>query len=128
MAKIMTLQKDVSMIGELQSESSVRLEGRFEGNGIVKNALYVAKGARWDGNVIAELLIVKGEVHGDVAANRVILLEGSRATGSIVSTNIQIQRGAVYTGALRMRKVRKTAAGVMPERIVPSNLVQITGT
>ena len=128
MTKIMTLAKHSAILGELQAEGSIRLEGRFEGNGSIKGAIYIAAGASWEGNLIAELVIVRGILHGDVAAERIILLEGAVATGSLVSSKIHIQLGATFSGAMRMRKTPRESTGTATVHQLPSNLRQIAGT
>ena len=107
MAKIDTLAKGMTLIGEIQAENSVRLEGRFEGNGLIKGALYIAPGACWEGNLIAELAIIQGTVHGDVSAQQVIMLSGSKVTGTVFSSLVQIRSGAIFNGLMRMRAERK---------------------
>lgn len=128
MTKIMTLTQDVVLLGELQATGSVRLEGRFEGNGSIKGAIYIASGACWEGNLIAELVIVRGTFHGDVAAERIILLQGAVVTGSLVSMKIHIQLGATCTGTMRMRKISPEATGSATIHQLPHNLRQIAGT
>jgi cytoskeletal protein CcmA (bactofilin family) len=129
MAKIITLAKGITLIGEMHAESSVRLEGHFEGNGLVKGALYIVPGAFWEGNLIAELAVIQGIVRGDISAQRVIMLSGARVTGTVFAPLVQIQSGAAFNGVLRMRSERKAlvdaAANTAP---LPSNLHQIAGT
>lgn len=103
MAKIIDVPLDFTFLGEIRAEGSVRLRGGFEGNGLIKGAVYIAKGARWEGNLICDLAIVRGEFHGDLAAERVFFIRGSKSSGSVVSSKVQVQKGAYYSGAMRMR-------------------------
>lgn len=129
MAKIITLAKGLTLIGEIHAESSVRLEGHFEGNGLIKGALYIVPGAFWEGNLIAELAIIQGVVEGDISAQRVIMLVGARVTGTVFSPLVQIQSGAVFNGLLRMRSERKALAdNPSGATTLPHNLHQIAGT
>jgi len=129
MAKIITLAKDLTLIGEIHAESSVRLEGHFEGNGLIKGALYIAPGAFWEGSLIAELAIIRGVLEGDISAQRVIMLSGARVTGTVFAPLVQIQSGAVFNGLLRMRSERNALANAAADTTaLPSNLHQIAGT
>lgn len=128
MTKIMTLAKEAVLFGELHAEGSVRLEGHFEGNGSIKGAVYIASGGCWEGNLIAELLIIRGTLRGDAAAARIILLEGARVTGSLASTKIHIQLGATFSGALRMRKTMLESTSSATVHHLPHNLRQLAGT
>jgi len=129
MAKIITLAKGLTLIGEMHAESSVRLEGHFEGDGLIKGALYIVPGAFWEGSLIAELVIIQGSLEGDISAQRVIMLSGARVTGTVFAPLVQIQSGAAFNGKLRMRSERKAlvdeAATTAPP---PNNLHQIAGT
>lgn len=127
MTKIMTLAESCTLLGELQAEGSIRLEGQFEGNGSIKGALYIASGACWEGNLIAELVIIRGTLRGDVAAERIILLEGARVTGSLVSKKIHMQLGATFSGAMRMRNTSAEAATSATVHQLPHNLRQSAG-
>ncbi len=129
MAKIIDVPLDFTFLGEIRAEGSVRLRGRFEGNGLIKGAVYIAKGAHWDGNLICDLAIIRGEFHGDLAADRVFFVRGANCTGSVVSPKVQIQKGAMFSGALRMRS---KASNVTPlpantAKSLPRKLRQVAG-
>jgi cytoskeletal protein CcmA (bactofilin family) len=130
MAKIIEVPLEFTFLGEIRAEGSVRLRGRFEGNGLIKGSVYIASGAYWEGNLICDIAIVRGEFHGDLAAERIFLVRGASCTGSIVSNHVQIQTGAFFTGAMRMRKVSGTKPQLVPAapQALPRNLRQIGGT
>ena len=129
MTKISTLAKGITLIGEIHSETSMRIEGHFEGNGLIKGALYIVPGAFWEGSLIAELVIIQGIFEGDISAQRVILLSGSRVTGTVFSPLVKIQSGAIFNGLLRMRAERKALFNdVTTKATLSHNLQQIAGT
>ncbi|MBI3776591.1 MAG: polymer-forming cytoskeletal protein [Gammaproteobacteria bacterium] len=125
MAKIITLAKGLTLIGEIHAESSVRLEGHFEGNGLIKGTLYIAPGAFWEGSLIAEVVMIQGVLQGDISAQRVVMLAGSQVTGTIFAPLVQIQFGAVFNGVLRMRSERKALVDTATQ--LPANVRQIAG-
>ncbi len=124
MTKIITLAKGITLAGELHAESNVRLEGHFAGDGLIKGTLYIVPGAFWEGSLIAEAVIIQGVLTGDISAQRVIMLSGSRVTGTVFSPQIQVQFGAVFNGLLRMRSERKA---LTDDAALPNNLQQIAG-
>lgn len=129
MAKIIDVPLDFTFLGEIRAEGSVRLRGRFEGNGLIEGAMFIANGAQWDGNLICDLAIIRGEFHGDLAADRVFFVRGAKGSGSVVSSKIQIQKGAYFDGALRMRN---KASNVTPlqtntAKVPPRKLRQVAG-
>lgn len=107
MTKIITLAKGITIAGDIHSETSVRLEGHVEGNGLVKGTLYIAPGAFWEGNLMADLTIIQGIVQGDISARQIMMLPGSSVTGTVFSPLVQIRSGAIFNGLLRMRAQRK---------------------
>lgn len=123
MAKIITLAKGLTLIGELHAESNVRLEGHFEGNGLIKGTLYILPGAFWEGSLIAELAVIQGVLQGDISAQRVLMLAGSQVTGTIFAPLVQMQFGAVFNGVLRMRSERKALVGSVTQ--LPAKVRQI---
>ena len=126
MAKITTLGKGMTLIGEMHSENSVRIEGHFEGNGLIKGALYIIPGAFWEGSLIAELVIVQGVLEGDISAQRVLMLSGSIVTGTVFAPLVKIQSGAIFNGLLRMRSERKALLNdPASQATLPNNLRQI---
>jgi len=129
MTKIITLAKGITMIGEIHADSSVRLEGHFEGNGLIKGALYIAPDAFWEGSLIAEVVIIQGVLEGDISAQRVIMLSGSRVTGTVFAPLVQIQASAIFNGLLRMRSERKALGDdTTNAAALPSNLQRMAGT
>ena len=129
MAKILTLAKGIALSGEIHAESSVRFEGHFEGNGLIKGTLYIVPGAFWEGSLIAEQVIIQGVFAGNISAQRVIMFPGARVSGTVLSPLVQIKFGAVFTGLLRMRSERKALVDHLVNTAVPpSNLQQIAGT
>ena len=126
MAKILTLGKGMTLMGEIHSENSVRIEGHFEGNGLIKGALYIIPGAFWEGSLIADLVIVQGVIEGDISAQRVIMLSGSIVTGTVFAPLVKIQSGAIFNGLLRMRSERKALFNdPASQAALPHNLRQI---
>jgi len=129
MAKIIDVPMDFTFLGEIRAEGNVRLRGRFEGNGLIKGTVYIAKGAHWDGNLICDIAIIRGEFSGDLAADRVFFVHGSSGQGSVVSSKVQIQKGARFDGALRMRS---KASNVTPlptstAKALPRKLRKVAG-
>ncbi len=125
MAKIITLATGITLLGEIHSENSVRLEGHFEGNGLIKGTLYIVPGAFWEGSLVADRVMIQGVLQGDISAQRVIMLSGSQVTGTVFAPLVQIQFGAVFNGLLRMRAERN--ARIVAGTPLPVKVRQIVG-
>lgn len=99
----MTVSKETTLIGELRSNSKIKLEGRIEGSGIINNTLLISSGAVWVGNIIADTVIVDGAVKGNIVAkHKLLLLSNAKVFGSLYSKNIHVDNGAAVTGKIQM--------------------------
>lgn len=73
---------DLVVVGDLQSDGPVQIEGRIEGD-VDSPAVVVGKGAYVDGSVSAEQVRILGAVAGWVRAGKVSIAETGRVDGCI---------------------------------------------
>ena len=83
------------LVGTLQGEGALTIEGTVRGDVTVTGPLEIAEGASVEGNVTAESLDVRGALEGDVHTHGPIAI-GSEATvrGSLSGARISIDPGA----------------------------------
>ena len=96
--------------GGLTGQDNSMIYGRVEGDCALQGALVLAPGSSWRGNIVADNVLVAGEVTGNITAlSRLELAATARVTGDLASPSIAIAKGAVYEGKIQSpRKVRKT--------------------
>lgn len=83
--------------GNIVSQSGAMLDGTVIGNVTVaarNAALLIRAGAKVEGNVTAPIVIVQGEVVGDLNARFVHLYPGARVIGTIRSPRLIVDDGA----------------------------------
>jgi cytoskeletal protein CcmA (bactofilin family) len=89
--------------GDIQSNGTVHVHGRFEGAITAKNDVYVAEEADVDATITATNVVIAGKTGGTVRCeNRFEVLPSGRVTGSIVAPTLVVHEGAQVSGQLRM--------------------------
>ncbi len=93
------IASDLTIEGKIAGAGSLRLAGRFKGDVDVSGDLTVEQGARLNGSVRANKVIVAGELEGNIeAAARVELLEGGSMIGDLKAGIVTIVAGARMRG------------------------------
>jgi cytoskeletal protein CcmA (bactofilin family) len=95
--RIASISPGTSIVGKIVCDGAVNIFGRIEGE--VRGAsVNVCKGARVDGNVFAEELIVGGSVRGTIEATRVKLQSTADVEGDICHQLLSIEENAHFEG------------------------------
>lgn len=102
---------DATIAGNLAFGRGCHVAGVVKGDVIAldgrKTGLTVAQGGRVDGNARAGRMLIRGTVVGDLhCTGTVSLASSARVQGSIEYGEIEVEKGAVVTGSLTMRKER----------------------
>ncbi len=98
------LGKGSSFSGKLTFEGAVRIEGEFHGEIQTSGTLIVAHGAKVEAQVVASVVIVEGEVNGNIQAGELLEIKGQAVViGDVRTPALSIERGAVFHGASQMR-------------------------
>lgn len=85
--------------GKIEGNGNVRVSGRFKGNVNVKGELTVEPGASIDGEVIADTVLVGGEVRGQiVASSRVEFKESGTLMGDLKAGSLTVAAGSRMRG------------------------------
>jgi cytoskeletal protein CcmA (bactofilin family) len=107
---------DMTVIGDLETEGVVRIEGRIRGTVRAAAQVLVAAGAVIEGDLHTQEAVVAGQVSGAIhARDRVELQATAVVTGDIVTPRIAIVEGARVSGEVKMDQ-----AGV-PESVTDSH-------
>ncbi len=98
------ISKGINLKGDLVSqEESIRIDGNIDGDFIKAKGIVIGESAHINANVEAEMVMVSGEIHGNIVAKKKLgILEKSKIFGDIFSPNISILEGAVFEGQCKM--------------------------
>ena len=90
--------------GNLTAEEDLLIQGRIEGS-IDHNATTLTIGVHGavKGNILANKVIIQGEVQGDVRASDAVIVEASaRVHGNLIAPRIGLKDGAKFKGTIDM--------------------------
>ncbi len=89
--------------GKLLFRDTVRIDGRFEGEISSENTLIVGESGKVQATIKSEVVIISGEVRGDVeASGQVTLHRTARVFGNIETARLLIEDGALLNGQVKM--------------------------
>ncbi len=99
------LGKDSSMTGTIEVTGSLRIDGFVKGEVISKETVVIGPTGKVEGDVKSKLVVISGQVIGNVAAeDKVELQAKSLLQGDLRTKGLVIEQGAVFQGACRMKE------------------------
>lgn len=99
------LDRGACFEGRLTFEGTVRLGGQFKGEIFTQDTLVVNPGAKVEAQIEADIVIISGEVTGNVfARRRVIMHPPAVFRGTVTSPSLRIDEGVMFEGASYMPK------------------------
>jgi cytoskeletal protein CcmA (bactofilin family) len=91
------ISSDVHLVGQINSDGEVQIDGSFEGD-IRTKVLLVGKTGMIKGEVLAQTVHIHGSVNGHVKARDVNLAKTAHVIGNILHENMSIETGAFLEG------------------------------
>ncbi len=92
--------------GKLTFEGTVRIGGQFSGEIFTKDTLVINPGAKVEAQIEADVVILSGELTGNVfARRRVVMHPPAIFKGTVTSPSLRIDEGVVFEGASYMSAV-----------------------
>jgi len=112
------IASDMTVIGDLETEGVVRVEGRVKGTVRAGTQVLVAAGAVIEGDLHAQEAVIAGQVSGAIQARERVELQASAlVAGDILTPRISIIEGARITGEVKMdSKMEAQAVGTSHNR------------
>ena len=93
----------MTVIGDLETDGVVRIEGRIRGTVRVGSQVLVAQGAVIEGDLHTQEAVIAGQVSGAIhASERVELQATAMLAGDILTPRISIVEGGRVTGEVKM--------------------------
>jgi cytoskeletal protein CcmA (bactofilin family) len=99
------IAKDMSIVGDMETEGVVRIEGRIRGTVRAGSQVLVGQGAQLEGDVHTREAVIGGEVIGSIhAVERVELQTTASVTGNIHTPRIAVMEGGKVSGEVRIQE------------------------
>ena len=95
--------EDVEIEGTINTHDNVRIDGNLKGQIFSSGVVWISKGAKIDGSINANGLIVEGYVHGNVqCTGKAELRPGARIKGDIACASLAVYKGCSLEGKVKM--------------------------
>jgi len=106
------LGKGSTFEGKLFFEGTVRIDGKLTGEIFSDDVLVVGEGADVKAKIEVGVLIVEGNVEGNVRASRAIELHApARVRGNLETPSLFIDKGVIFEGNCKMENLAAAPAG-----------------
>ena len=100
-----TLGKETVFSGTMRFTSSLKIDGRFEGEIESSGYLHVEEGAHVRANIRVGSVVIGGVVHGNiVATEKLEMLSTGKVYGNVTTSRLKIADGVVFEGKCEMIK------------------------
>jgi cytoskeletal protein CcmA (bactofilin family) len=97
------ISPSLRVVGDLISDGDVQVDGIIEGD-VSARSVTISEGATIKGQITAEKVLIRGEVHGQITADSVEFGRSARVIGDVVHNDLSIERGAYLEGQCRRKE------------------------
>lgn len=121
-----TIGEGSSFEGKFYISGSLRIDGKFEGEIKTDDELVVGESGKVKTNIEARSVVVAGTVVGNITAREEVkLLETAKVLGDVVAPAIQIQRGVIMQGNIKITgSAKKEPRSAVEESYNANSLVR----
>jgi len=97
------LGRETSFQGVMEFKKPLQINGHFEGELITDSVLVIGEGAVVKANIRAGIVVVAGEVTGNIEATQKLeMLTSGRVFGNVRTAKLQVAYGVVFDGNCEM--------------------------
>lgn len=96
--------EDVTLKGNLNSKTSIRVDGKIQGDINSQNLIIIGEKAEITGNLYSECIIVFGTIEGNIKSTEIQIKKTGKITGDITVQVVEIEKGGKYNGSLIMNE------------------------
>jgi len=99
------ISRDCEVKGHVTAKSSIRVDGKVEGNVISGDGVFIGEHAVVKGDVSGKHVVIGGKVTGDVTASaKLEILNTGKLHGDISSPKLMMAEGVSFEGSVVMAK------------------------
>lgn len=99
----------MKVVGDCNTEGTVRIEGQVEGSVVAGKAVVIGKQGKVVGDIHTQDAVISGHVIGTVAAESRLELQATcQIDGEVRTRRMQLEEGAVLNGTVEMGDKRKS--------------------
>lgn len=114
-AVISIIGPGMTVVGDCETDGTLRVEGRVEGTIRAGKAIVVGKDGEVDGKIFTQDAVLAGRITGTIhAASRLEVQATARIDAEVRARRMQLEEGAELNGALTMGEKAVANPGVKP--------------
>src|SRR6266568_8846109 len=107
------LGKGSEFEGKLTFEGTVRIDGKLSGEIFSDDVLVVGEGAHVSAEIEVGVIIVEGNVTGNIRAKRAVELHApARVRGNIETPSLYVDKGVIFEGFSKMESIGPVAQNI----------------
>jgi cytoskeletal protein CcmA (bactofilin family) len=119
------ISKDTEIVGDIKFVGNVDIEGIVRGNIVAQSGkeavVRIVEKGRVEGEIRAPLVIINGEIVGDVYSSKHLeLASKAKVAGNVHYTQVEMAIGAQVNGALKYSAEPAAQGADKPERQAPA--------
>ncbi|MDX1628524.1 MAG: polymer-forming cytoskeletal protein [Fulvivirga sp.] len=117
--------KGSTFTGNIETYGNIRVEGRIVGDITSKSKVAIGPSASIEGNVLAQVAEVEGEVNGSLEITDVLILKPKcKVSGDINTNKLIVESGARFDGKCKMgdKGLKKIELGNQSDKDSSKNL------
>jgi cytoskeletal protein CcmA (bactofilin family) len=118
-----TIGPSIFIKGDLSGEEDLVIEGRVEGKVDLKqNNVTIGKNGRVKADVLGKVVVIEGEVDGNVfAREQAILRQSGAIRGNITAPRVILEDGSRFKGSIDMESPKEMGGGASGRHVEPSH-------
>lgn len=92
--------------GEFKIRDLLRIDGYFKGTIITEGKVLIGKTGKVDTDIQAGIIVVGGEVRGNIfATKRIVLLSTCKLYGDLVTPSLIVEDGTIFEGRCTINRL-----------------------
>jgi len=107
------ISQGTDIIGDIKSTGDIRIDGTLNGNLTTKGKVVIGPTGRVKGEVDCKNSEVSGVVEGKISVTQLLNLKASsKILGTIITSKLSIEPGALFTGNCTMKDGENVAPAI----------------
>ncbi len=100
--KATLINEGCKISGEISGDGDFIVNGEVAGDCNINGTVTLARNGFWQGSILADNVIVAGQIEGDITARqKVEITNSARISGTVSGEAIAVAEGAVVEGAMK---------------------------
>ena len=110
------ISQGTDITGDIKSTGDIRIDGVLTGNLVTKGKVVIGPTGRVKGEVECKNSEVSGTVDGKISVSQLLNLKSSsKILGTIITSKLSIEPGAIFTGNCTMKDGDNGAPTIKPK-------------